>query len=100
MNYEIEVEERYLRAKMLNRQTGEETREFFRAIVVEYIKYRDSSILLEVGSSRPIFQVEPHGFFEFFRMLADDSSRKIALLGDALDLHLSHEYIAFRARQQ
>ena len=85
---------------MSDRETGEETRQFFRAIILEYIKYKHSNILLDLRSSRPVFHVEPHGFFEFFRMLTDGSSPKIALLGDAKDLHMSHEYIAFRARQQ
>lgn len=85
---------------MSSRETGEETREFFRAVILEYIKYQHSSVLLDLRSSRPIFHVGPHGFLEFFRMLADGSSCKIALLGDARDLHVSHEYIALLARQQ
>lgn len=100
MNYEIAVEPRYLRAKISNRETGEETRVFFRAVILEYIKHRHTNILLDFRSSRPIFHGEPHGFFEFFRMLSDSSSCKIALLGDAKDLHLSHEYVALLARQQ
>jgi hypothetical protein len=85
---------------MSGRETGEETREFFRAVILEYIKYQRSNLLLDLRSSRPIFHVRPHGFLEFFRMLADGSSCKIALLGDARDLHVSHEYIALLARQQ
>lgn len=100
MDYEIAVESRYLRAKMSGRDTGEETREFLRSIILENLKYQRSSILLDLRSSRPIFHAKPHGFFEFFRMLADGSSCKIALLGDADDLHMSHEYVALLARQQ
>jgi stage II sporulation SpoAA-like protein len=100
MNFEIAVEPRFLRARMSGRETGEETREFFRAVILEYIKYQHSNVLLDLSSSRPIFHVRPHGFLEFFRMLADGSSCKIALLGDARDLHVSHEYIALLARQQ
>ncbi len=100
MNFEITVEQRYLRARMSGRETGEETREFFRAVILEYIKYRHSNVLLDLRSSRPIFHARPHGFLEFFGMLADGSSCKVALLGDAMDLHVSHEYIALLARQQ
>ena len=100
MNFEIAVESRYLRARMSGRETGEETREFFRAVILEYIKYEHSNVLLDLRSSRPIFHVRPHGFLEFFRMLTDSSSCKVALLGDARDLHMSHEYIALLARQQ
>jgi hypothetical protein len=100
MHYEIATEPRYLRARMTDRETGEETREFFRAVILEYIKCPVSSILLDLRSSRPIFHAKPHGFFEFFRMLAEDSSCKIALLGDVIDLHMSHEYIAMLAQQQ
>jgi AraC-like DNA-binding protein len=100
MNYEIAVERRYLRARMSDRQTGEETREFFRAVILEYIKFQQSCILLDLRASRPVFDVKSHSFLEFFRMLAEGSSCKIALLGDAIDLHMSHEYIALLARQQ
>jgi hypothetical protein len=100
MHYEIAAEPRYLRAKMSDRETGEETREFFRAVILKYIQYRHSNILLDLRSSRPVFHPKPHGFMEFFRMLAEGSSCKIALLGDATDLHMSHEYIAMLARQQ
>jgi SpoIIAA-like len=100
MNFEIAVEPRYLRARMSGRETGEETREFFRAVILEFIKHEDSNVLLDLRLSRPIFHVEPHGFLEFFRMLTDSPSCKVALLGDARDLHVSHEYIALLARQQ
>jgi hypothetical protein len=100
MNFEIAIEPRYLRARMSERETGEETREFFRAVILECIKYQHSNVLLDLCSSRPIFDVKSHGFLEFFRMLADRPTRKIALLGDGRDLHMSHEYIALLARQQ
>lgn len=85
---------------MSDRQTDEETREFFRAVILEYINFQHSNILLDLRSSRPIFHVKSHGFLEFFRMLADGLSCKIALLSDARELHVSHEYIALLARQQ
>jgi hypothetical protein len=85
---------------MFDRETGEETREFFRAVILEYIKHQPSSILLDFRSSRPVFLVKPHGFLEFFTMLADGRSCKIALLGDAKVLQMSHEYVALLARQQ
>ena len=100
MQYEITVEPRYLMAKMSDRETGEETREFLRAVILEYVKFQHSSIIIDLSSSRPIFDVKSHGFLEFFRMLADDPSCRIALLGDAKDLNVSHEYIALLARQQ
>jgi hypothetical protein len=100
MNYQIAAQSRYLRAEMSDRETGEETREFFRAVILEYIKHRPSSILLDFRSSRPVFLVKPHGFLEFFSMLTDGQSCKVALLGDAEVLQMSHEYVALLAQQQ
>lgn len=99
MNYEIIAEPGYLRAVMSDRETVEETREFFCAVVQENRKYRCSNVLLDLHSSRPIFHVERHGLFEFFADIAAEPSSQIALVGDTKDLRISHDYIAFRARQ-
>ena len=102
MLYDIKAEPGLLRGTLFGRETVEETREFFHILVAEIKGHRDSvAILLDVRLSRPIFHVEPGGFFEEFKALATDAtSCKIALLGDSPELRLSHEYLALLARQR
>ena len=100
MDYEIIVERGCLRAKLLNRETIEETQEFLRIVAQENRVHRCSRILLDVRASRPIFHVERHELLEHFRKLSADGSRQIALVGDTKELRLSHDYIALLAQQQ
>src|SRR5882762_197240 len=99
MGYKITLDRGVLRAELFGRETVEETRTFFQAIVSASRESRSPCILISVRSSKPIFQLERHGLIEYFRELAATSSRRIALLGDSRDLQLSHEYVEFIARQ-
>jgi hypothetical protein len=99
--YEITAERGCLRATLFGRETVEETREFFRIVAAEIAGHRRAAaLLLDVRLSRPIFHLEPGGFFDEFRKLAGEPSCKIALLGDTPELRLSHEYLALLARQR
>ena len=100
MEYEITPGPGYLRAKLSGRETIEETREFIRSIVRENQKYHRAAILIEVRQSRSIFHSEPNGVLDYFKRLGRGSSCRIALIGDTAELRLSHEYLAFLARQQ
>jgi hypothetical protein len=101
MDYWITAEPGYLRARLFERETVEETREFIRAVVRENREHRSPAIVLDIRSSRPIFHFEPDGFFEYFKKLWGDSPAcRIALVGDTEELHLSHEYLELLARQQ
>ena len=93
MGYKITLEQGVLRAELLGRETVEETKAFFQAIVSASKESRSPSILISVRSSKPIFQFERHGLIEYLRKLAATSSRRIALLGDSAELRLSHEYV-------
>ena len=99
MGYKITLDQGVLRAELFARETVEETKAFFQAIVSASKESRCPCILISVRSSKPIFQLERHGLIEYFRKLAGTSSRRIALLGDSRDLQLSHEYVEFIARQ-
>ena len=100
MNYEISAEPGFLRAKLRNRETIEESREFLEGIALENKVHRRSGILVDVRASRPIFHVDRHGLFDQCRRLLAGASCRIALLGDTKELRLSHDYIALLARQQ
>ena len=98
MGYRITVEPGFLRAELFNRETVEETRGFLQAVVRYSTRY--SSILIQVRSSKPIFQVEQHGFIEYFEKLAQSPSHRIALVADTMDLQASHEYLELLTRQR
>ena len=100
MQYKIAMERGFLRADLLERETAEETRRFLRAVVVESVKHGCSRILVHVRSSKTLFTVERYGVLETFKKLASDPAHRIALLGDTVELGMSHDYVALLARQQ
>ena len=100
MQYKIAMERGYLRADLLERETAEETRRFLRAVVFESVKHRCPRILVHVRSSKTLFTVERYGVLETFKKLASDPAHRIALLGDTVELGMSHDYVALLARQQ
>jgi len=97
MTYRITIEQNFFRAELVDRETVEETKDFLRAVARH--STRHSSVLIQVRSSKPIFQVEHHGLIDSFREIARSPTHQIALLADALDLQASHEYIELIARQ-
>src|SRR2546425_268394 len=99
MGYRITLDRGVLRAELFGRETVEETKAFFQAVVSASRESQSSCILIAVRSSKPIFQFERHGLMEYFRKLAVTPSRRIALLGDSAELRLSHEYVELIARQ-
>ena len=100
MQYKIAMERGFLRADLLERETAEETRRFLRAVVFESVKHGCSRILVHVRSSKTLFTVERYGVLETFKKLASDPAHRIALLGDTVELGMSHDYVALLARQQ
>jgi len=100
MQYKIAMEGGFLRADLLERETAEETRRFLRAVVFESVKHGCSRILVHVRSSKTLFTVERYGVLETFKRLASDPAHRIALLGDTVELGMSHDYVALLARQQ
>jgi hypothetical protein len=100
MQYRIGMERGFLRAELLERETAEETRRFLRAVVFESARHACSRILVHVRSSKTLFTVERFGVLETFKKLASDPAHRIALLGDTVELGMSHDYVALLARQQ
>jgi hypothetical protein len=99
MGYRITLDRGVLRAELFGRETVEQTKAFFQAVVSASRETRCACVLISVHSSKPIFQLERHGLIEYFRELAVTSSRRVALLGDTRDLRLSHDYVELIARQ-
>ena len=94
------MERGFLRAELLERETAEETRRFFRAVVFESARHGCSRVLVHVRSSKTLFTVERFGVLESFKKLASDPAHRIALLGDTVELGMSHDYVVLLARQQ
>jgi hypothetical protein len=99
MGHRITLDRGVLRAELFGRETVEETKAFFQAVVSASRESQSPCILISVRSSKPIFQFERHGLIEHLRKLAVTPSRRIALLGDSAELRLSHEYVELIARQ-
>ena len=100
MQYKFAMERGYLRADLLERETAEEMRRFLRAVVFESVRHGCPRVLVHVRSSKTLFTVERFGVLETFKKLASDPAHRIALLGDTVELGMSHDYVALLARQQ
>src|SRR5947208_9989123 len=100
MQYKIAMERGFLRADLLERETAEEMRRFLRAVVFESVKHGCPRVLVHVRSSKTLFTVERYGVLETFKRLASDPAHRIALVGDTVEMGMSHDYVALLARQQ
>jgi hypothetical protein len=100
MNYRISTENGFLRADLLERETADETRTFLQTVVLATISQRCSRVLVHVRLSKPLFTVERHGVLRSLNRIALDPTHKIALLGDTVELGISHDYVALLGRQQ
>jgi len=100
MKYSISTEGGFVRAEMLDRETAEETRMFLHAVVSAVINLRCSRVLISVRLSKPLFTVERHGVLKLLKRIASDPTHKIALLGDTVELGMSHDYVSLLGRQQ
>jgi hypothetical protein len=97
MAYSITVEEDFVRAELVGRETVEETKEFLRAVA--RLSPTHLSFLIRIAASKSMFKLEQPGLIESFREVACSPLHKIALLADTLDLRVSHEYLELIARQ-
>src|SRR5258707_8795830 len=100
MKYQFTMERGFLRADLLDRETAEETRAFLEGVVLARINRRCSRILVHVRLSNPLFTVERHGVLRRFKKSGSDQSHRVALLGDTLELGMSHDYVSLLGRQQ
>jgi len=100
MKYQITMEHGFLRADLLERETAEETRAFLQAVALASITHHCSRVLVHVRLSNPLFTVERHGVLGSFKKIGSDPAHRIALLGDTLELGMSHDYVSLLGRQQ
>src|SRR5258706_711737 len=93
MVYTIKLETDYLRADLFNRETPEESREFFDQVANLALRNRRHHILIWVHSSSALFAVERSGFFTQMRGLSADPAHKIGLLADTTEQGYAHDYL-------
>jgi hypothetical protein len=100
MEYRISNENGFLRTELLDRETPDETRKFLNAVVLASIDHPCSRVLMHVRLSKPLFTIERHGVLRTLKKIASDPMHKIALLGDTVELGMSHDYFSLLGRQQ
>jgi len=100
MEYRISNENGFLRAELFDRETADETRKFLQSVVLASIDHRCSRVLVHVRLSKPLFTFEGHGVLGILRKIASDPLHKIALLGDTVELGMSHDPVSLLGRQQ
>jgi hypothetical protein len=93
MVYTISLEPGYLRADLFNRETAEETREFFDQVAGLARRNGCRNVLIWVHSSSPVFAVERSGFFTELGGLSADPAHKIGLLADTAENGYAHAYL-------
>jgi len=100
MEYQISTEDGFLKAELLERETADETRRFLQSVVLASVNHRCSRVLVSVRLSKPLFTIERNGVLRTLKRIASDPTHKIALLGDTVELGMSHDYVSLLGRQQ
>jgi len=100
MEYQISTENGFIKAELLDRETADETRRFLQSVVLASVNHRCSRVLVSVRLSKPLFTIERNGVLRTLKRIASDPTHKIALLGDTVELGMSHDYVSLLGRQQ
>jgi len=100
MEYQISTENGFIKAELLERETADETRRFLQSVVLASVNHRCSRVLVSVRLSKPLFTIERNGVLRTLKRIASDPTHKIALLGDTVELGMSHDYVSLLGRQQ
>jgi hypothetical protein len=100
MRYKVELLAGYIKAELLDRETAEETREFWDAVLQAMRQHDVTRVLISVRSSRAIFGVEKYGLSDAMAQLATMDQAKVAIISDSEDLAKSHGYVERLARQR
>ncbi len=100
MEYQISTENGFIKAELLERETADETRRFLQSVVLASVNHRCSRVLVSVRLSKPLFTIERNGVLRTLKRIASDPTHKIALLGDTVELGMSHDYFSLLGRQQ
>ena len=99
MRFSFDAGHGYLRAELVERETGEETRAFLDALGEECSKHQVYSMLICVRASRPIFRVEQYRASLYLQELACRPEYRVALVATRPDLRAAHEYLEVLAGQ-
>src|SRR5204862_8343625 len=99
MGYRITLDRGVLRAELFGRETVEQTKAFFKAVVSASWETGCPCVLISVLTSSQILQLELHGLVYYFRDLSVIASRRFPLLFDTSVLPLSLDSIELIARQ-
>src|SRR2546422_11029528 len=70
MGYRVSLDRGVLRAELFGRETVEETKTFFQAVLTASKETRGPRILISIHSAKPVFQLERLGLVEQFREAA------------------------------
>jgi hypothetical protein len=94
MKHRITREADYLRAELFERNTPEETLEFLCAVIQEGMRQRCAHVLVFVrSSSTSVFAIQKYEVLTYFEQFKSDPSHKIAIVGNTLELGMTHDYI-------
>lgn len=100
MKYTIELVDGYLRARMRERDSAEETREFVTAILEALKIHRVGRILISIEASRALFKVEDWKFSDAVEQAIRIANVQVAFVADSADVRMSQQYIALLGRQR
>jgi hypothetical protein len=99
MRFSVHLQQGYLRAELVGRETADEMREFLHAVQTACRQHGCPKILMTVRTSRAIFKPEDYGLSSYVHELVSPACQ-IALVGDSSELNAAHEYIEVVARQK
>ncbi len=99
MHWHLAIDQDFLRAELVSRETAGETREFLHAVAAAATAHAMRRVLILVKSSKPLFKVDEYGINEFLALLAQEPEGRVALLADSEEVRRSHEYVEVLARQ-
>lgn len=100
MKYDIKMCDGYLRAEMVDRESGEETREFILATVDALRAHNTRKLLVSVNRSIPLYKVTEWDLAGAIECASRIKGFRLALLSDSRELSMSHEYIALLSTQR
>ncbi|MGH8666217.1 MAG: hypothetical protein ACREUX_18305 [Burkholderiales bacterium] len=100
MKYDIKMCDGYLRAEMVERETGEETREFVHATFNAFRAHKARKLLVSISRSLPLYKVTAWDLSGAIECAKRIKGFKLALVSDSREMATSHEYIALLSRQR
>ncbi|MBV8031582.1 MAG: hypothetical protein JO035_08745 [Betaproteobacteria bacterium] len=100
MKFTIEVVGDVLRAEVSERETADEARQFFEAIMAEREKTGALSILIMVRDSRPLYKVEDYQLSHWIERVKAIPGLRVAGVAHERDLKSAQDYVTLLASQR